>query len=90
MRDLTSGKRIRIKSADVKTITIPHFERLKIETMLEFAAGYQPVMQALPIVKREIMKLPRAYIGNVIYTLVGEVFKRWVEQRVNERHDMRR
>jgi hypothetical protein len=44
MRDLTSGKRIRIKSADVKTITIPHFERLKIETMLEFAANYQQVM----------------------------------------------
>ena len=42
------------------------------------------------MVKREIMKLPRAYIGNVIYTLVGEVFKRWVEQRVNERHDLRR
>ena len=44
MRDLTSGKRRRIKSADVKTITIPHFERLKIETMLEFAANYQQVM----------------------------------------------
>ena len=34
--------------------------------------------------------LPRAYLANIIYTLVGEPFKQWVEQRVNNRHDQRR
>ena len=37
-----------------------------------------------------MLKLPRAYIGNVIYTLVGEPFKEWVEARVNERHELQR
>jgi len=31
-------------------------------------------MEALPLVKKEIMKLPRAYIANVVYTLSGKAF----------------
>jgi len=29
-------------------------------------------------------------VTNVIYTIIGEPFKYWVEQRVNERHELRR
>ena len=39
MADLASGRRRRIKQLHVKVITIPHFEGLKIETMLEYAEG---------------------------------------------------
>ena len=42
-------------------------------------------MRALPIEPREIDKLPRSYISNVIYTIVGEKFKIWVDQKVLER-----
>jgi hypothetical protein len=38
MRDLCAGRRCKIKEINVKHITIPHFEGLKIERMLEFAA----------------------------------------------------
>ena len=37
LRDLAAGKRKIIKCTDVKTIHVPQFEGLKIETMLEFA-----------------------------------------------------
>ena len=90
MSDLAAGRRRRIKETDVKFINIPHFEGLKIETMLEYAAQLPEVMNALPAVAREREKLPRGYLGNLIYTIVGEPFKRWVEGRVNERHDQRR
>ena len=40
MADLAAGKRRRIKEVDVKVITVPHFEGLKIETMLEYAAQH--------------------------------------------------
>ena len=43
MRDLMSNKRCIIKSKEVKFISIPHFEGLKIETMLQFASGYEEV-----------------------------------------------
>lgn len=74
----------------VKVITVPHFEGLKIETMLDYAATKPGVMEALPIIQREREKLPRAYVANMIYTIVGEPFKKWVEARVNERHNLRR
>ena len=90
MRDLMSGERLRIKESEVKTLTVPFFEGLKIEKFLEFAAGYPQVMKALPILERERLSLPRDYIANVIYTLVGDVFKVWIERIVNNRHDKRR
>jgi len=74
MSDLAAGRRRRIKETEVKVISIPHFEGLKIETMLEYAAQYPDVMQALPVVERERLRLPRGYLGNVIYTIVGEPF----------------
>ena len=32
------------------------------------------------------MKLPRAYIANVIYTLVGQPFSDWVNQSIESRN----
>ena len=90
MRDIVSGKRKRINQTDVKTITVPHFEGLNIERMLAYAADKVEVMYALPTIEREREKLPRAYVANVIYTLVGDAFKQWVEKKVNDRHQLRR
>ena len=42
-------------------------------------------MVCLPI-ESEIRKLSRAYLANVIYTVVGEPFKQWVDARVEERN----
>ena len=36
--------------------------------MVNFARQYPKAMRALPELKREIEKLPRAYVANVIYT----------------------
>ena len=90
MRDLAAGRRRRIKEINVKHITIPHFDGLKLETMLMYAAMVPEVMESLPTVEREREKLPRPYLANLIYTIVGEPFKRWVEEKVNERHELRR
>ena len=43
-------------------------------------------MDIFPTVLREREKLPRTYIANCIYTVVGEPFAQWVNQLVNERH----
>ena len=43
-------------------------------------------MRALPEVEKEIMKLPRAYIGNVMVTFLGNPFEKWVEKRIAERN----
>jgi hypothetical protein len=87
LRDLASGKRKLIKANAVKTIQVPHFEGLTIDHILECGKSCTRIAKALPIEQREIEKLPRAYICNVIYTLVGEKFKDWVEKKIQERTD---
>ena len=71
----------------MRNINVPYFKGLSIESMLEFAKGYPEALMALPPVQREIDRLPREYVANVIYIVVGEPFKKWVNQRTNERHE---
>ena len=87
MRDLVAGKRHLIKTSQIRQINVPFFEGLSIESMLGWAASRpENVMKALPIVQRETDKLPRAYIANVIFTMTGEAFVKWVEKQVNDRN----
>ena len=78
-RDVAANKRKVIYSKDVKHISIPQFEGLSIENMLEFALDYPDVYRALPNEQREIKKLHREYVANVIFTLVGAPFTRWID-----------
>ena len=66
---------------------MPFFEGLSIEKMLEWAKPRaEGVMEVFPIVKREVDKLPRAYIANCIFTITGQAFQDWVNKQVAERN----
>ena len=56
--------------------------------MLEWAEQHEKgkAMEALPITDKERLKLPRSYIINVIFTLVGKPFQEWAEKRINDRN----
>ena len=71
MRDLAAGTKTIIKGKDILHISIPQFEGLSIESFLEFSKGYTKVRDALPEVQKELVKMPRQYIANIIHTIVG-------------------
>ena len=79
LRDLAAGRRRLIRSKDIKSLGVPQYEGLSTNNLLEWAANYPEVSEALPTEPREIDKLLRQYVINVIYTLVGEPFRQWVE-----------
>ena len=56
-----------------------------MEYLLEFGSQYQAVLDALPIHK-EIIKLPRQYVANIICTIVGDPFEAWVQERIEARN----
>ena len=87
MRDLASGKRRAIKSTDVKHIGVPLFEGLSTNDILNFASNYPEVQQALPEEQRETDKLLRQYIINVVYTLVGDPFKHFIDGVMHARDE---
>ena len=41
---------------------------------------------ALPEVKREVLKLPRQYLCNLVYTIAGQPFEEFVAQKVRARN----
>ena len=86
LRDLISGKRKRIGCKEVKVFQAPQYKGLKTEHMLEFAEPYPDVARSLPMEPREVEKLHRDYISTVIYTIVGQDFSDWVENRIKERN----
>lgn len=62
---------------------------MAIDDILAYASGYEngKAMKALPIVEKEILKLPRAYIANVCHTIIGEPFQRWANKKIDERNE---
>ena len=55
--------------------------------MMAYARMYPEVMKCLPSEEIEIDKLPRQYIGNIIYTVVGQAFDDWVQQQIEIRNE---
>ena len=57
--------------------------------MLHNAKKHPGFANYLTLEEKEIEKLPRAYLANLIYTIIGEKFKLWVKQKVQDRTDKR-
>ena len=68
-------------------IAVPQYVRLSVKALLAFAANYTEVLRCLPIVQKEVKHLPRAYIDNIIHSIVGKPFKDWVKSRCDDRHE---
>ena len=59
LRDLIGNKRRKIWGKDVVHLSIPQYEHLGIKEFIEYAEEHPAAMQALPMVMKEIKKLPR-------------------------------
>jgi hypothetical protein len=85
LRDLAMGVKKIIKCDAVKVIDVPMFEGLAIQQIFEFAMN-SPAIEAVLPPSKEINKLCRSYLSNVIYTVMGEPFQQWVTAQVNRRN----
>ena len=86
IRDQCSSKRRIILAKDIQHLFVPHYEDLSKEKILEFAALFPKAMECLPLVEHERLKLRRQYIVNIVFTMVGEPFKNFVEQVIQARN----
>ena len=86
LRDIASGRRRKILGKDVQYLSVPQYFGLSVVDILEYGTASAEVKNALPVVEKETLKMPRQYLINVIYTLMGLPFRMWVGSRVDERH----
>jgi hypothetical protein len=69
----------------VRVIYVPQYESLKLDLILEYALTHQSVVDCLPVI-REIRKMPRSYVCNVIFTCLKDPFQEWVSERCRQRN----
>ena len=71
---------------------MPFYDGLSIGEMLGWAREVDnaKVLDYLPATPKEVLKLPRAYLCNVIYTVLGQQFADWVRQMIQERNEKRK
>jgi hypothetical protein len=93
MRDLVSGKRLRLQAKKIKHLNVPQYEGLKLEAFFQWAHNFdvqakdhRPIMDTFPLELQEREKFPRQYVINAIYTLAGQPFRAWVDELVDRRH----
>ena len=74
-----------ITDDELRNITVPHYETLTVKKMLAYAFQTPGVRDYFPEDK-EIEKLPREWICNILHSVLGRSFKNWVKKRVDARN----
>jgi hypothetical protein len=64
---------------------VPQYEGLKIQSILDQFGQHMAFLQHMPI-EKELSKLPKQWICNVAYSLIGDPFRQWVLQMVETRN----
>ena len=71
----------------MKNFFAPVYKGLSIENFLEKAYQSEIVMLHLPD-KRDLHRLPRQYIVNVMYSLLGDPIRLMVKEAITARNDL--
>ena len=65
---------------------VPMYKGLTIDNILAEGRRNPEVNNYLPD-EKDLHRLPRQWLANVIYTLVGEEFQNWVTECIRNRND---
>jgi hypothetical protein len=74
-----------VKATNIKVLSVPNYEGLTIDDFLKKAKNYHIMNSYLPE-ERDIHRLPRSFIINVLYTMIGEDIKLYVSRIIEERN----
>ena len=75
-----------IKSSDVQVLFAPLYKGLSIEAFLAEAKKYPGTMDYLPD-PRDMHRIPRQFIVNVVHTIIGQPIKDLVKASIKTRND---
>ena len=64
---------------------MPQYEGLGIADILDFCGDHGKVLDYLPD-DREIRKIPKQWLINLCYSIIGDPFKIWVKEQIEDRN----
>ena len=69
----------------MKYLYLPQYETLTCRLIWDEIADNQEMLSYLPEAK-EVEKLPKQYLVNLVYAVIGDDFKAWVHERIQQRN----
>ena len=75
-----------VKAENAKNLHVPLYKGLNIEAILEKGKQDDLVMRYLPD-ERDINRLPRQFVINLIYSLTGDNFRSFVSAAIKTRNE---
>ena len=85
LKDILSRKKRYLHNADVQTVHVPHYKNLSLEKMFVFISDLPRIESYLPD-ETDLPKVPKQWIVNVCAAVIGEPFKQWVHEQIEERN----
>ena len=76
---------IDIKDGEVRHISIPHYDGINMKMMMGFLGNYQEILDYAPEAC-ECFRLPRYWVGNLGFTIVGKAFGDFIKKRIEARN----
>ena len=81
-----TNKLVDILAKNIKTLYVPLYKGLSVDDLLKKAEETPAITDYLPD-KRDIPRLPRQWIANVLYTVIGQPIIDFVNKNIKERND---
>ena len=85
LKDLLCGKKNHILNADVQTLYVPQYKNLTLEHIMEFVSSQGGLADYLPD-EPDLPKIPKQWVVNVCTAVIGDAFRDWVAQQIEERN----
>ena len=79
LKDLISGHKKFIKADAVKVLHVPQYSTLTCKKILEKAKLVPEIKNKLPDKDGETFKMPKSYLCNLCFTVIGNDFKNYVQ-----------
>ena len=70
---------------EVKTLNVPQYETLTVAEIMNFSLSYPRVERYMPD-EVDLPKVPRQWLINVMAAVIGQDFKNWVYDKIDERN----
>ena len=77
---------VAIKSDLAKHLHIPSYEGLTVKAILDFGMQTEQLSSYMPD-ERDLAKLPRQWIINVVFSVVGDDLRAWVSDQIKTRNE---
>lgn len=78
-----------MKQGSVRHIYVPHYEGLALKDIFETYGNLEVVCDHFPDDPKEIRRLPKQFIVNVLATIIGTDFDQWIKENVIDRNRKR-